>query len=527
MATSSGTTAAATAMALEQQRHHRRRSSSNRDTSLLLQNKNVFYGTNTDTSSSTPISAPSQRGKTDVTWNHIVERLIDIKKVICSMYCGKVSTGGGINRMKQHLAGKKGEIRVCPKVPPDVRYQMEQALKEIVEKKKENRENYVTNNPYGSLAIERDHIVEYDDIEEIERQESREKNAQPSVGKEKTRIGQRQSSKIGKDAGKKAHLEVAKFFYDTCIPINACNSRYFQRMFDAALAIGPGYKVPTYHEFRLPLLKDAKKEVQLWVDNIRSNWAHYGCTIMGDGWTDNKNRTLINFLIYCPRGTIFWKSVDPSDIVKDAQALFNLFQEVIEWVGPTNVVHMVIDNGANYVAAGRKALVTCKEFVDSRFARERKTKEVIAIVLDNKFWNDCLIIVKIMEPLMRLLKIVDGDKKPSIGYMYEGLYQARKGIKNLFKNKKRLYKPYTTIIKSRWDRQLRKDIHAVAYWFNPAFQYEQASFCQKSEVMNDVLEVITTKGIGSKSKLFHETRLFRDRLESFGQELALETSKNT
>ncbi|KAL0319669.1 UNVERIFIED_CONTAM: hypothetical protein Sradi_5228400 [Sesamum radiatum] len=388
-------------------------------------------------------------------------------------------------------------------------------------------------------------------------------------------------------------------------------------MFDDALAIGPGYKVPTYHELRLLLLKDAKKEVQLWVDNIRSIWAHCGCTIMGDGWTDNRNRTLINFLIYCPRGTIFWKSVDASDVVKDAQALFNLFQEVIEWVGPSNVVHMVTDNGANYVAAGRKvqdhyksiswspcaahclnlvmkdiakldhvaeivnkasqvtrfvynhvywlswlrkrkdwteilrpgetrfgttftalynvyhhmhdlkALVTCKEFVDSRLARERKTKEVIAIVLDNKFWNDCLIIVKIMEPLMRLLKIVDGDTKPSIGYVYEGMYRARKGIKNLFKNKKRLYKPYTTIIKSRWDRQLRKDIHAATYWFNPAFQYEQASFCQKPEVMNGVLEVITTKGIGSKSKLLHETRLFRDRLESFGQELALETSKNT
>ncbi|KAL0325293.1 UNVERIFIED_CONTAM: hypothetical protein Sradi_5098600 [Sesamum radiatum] len=45
--------------------------------------------------------------------------------------------------------------------------------------------------------------------------------------------------------------------------------------------------------------------------------------------------------------------------------------------------------------------------------------------------------------------------------------------------------------------------------------------------MNGVLEMITTKGIGSKSKLLHETRLFRDRLESFGRELALETCKNT
>ncbi|KAF7826484.1 uncharacterized protein G2W53_017648 [Senna tora] len=32
--------------------------------------------------------------------------------------------------------------------------------------------------------------------------------------------------------------------------------------------------------------------------------------------------------------------------------LFNLFFEVIEWVGPSNVFHIVTDNVANYVAAG-------------------------------------------------------------------------------------------------------------------------------------------------------------------------------
>ena len=71
---------------------------------------------------------------------------------------------------------------------------------------------------------------------------------------------------------------------------------------------------------------------------------------MGNGWTENRQRTLINFLVYCPEGISFVKSVDASDIVKDATNLFQLFHEVIEWVGPLNVVHMVT---ANYVAAGR------------------------------------------------------------------------------------------------------------------------------------------------------------------------------
>ena len=54
----------------------------------------------------------------------------------------------------------------------------------------------------------------------------------------------------------------------------------------------------------MPLLRDAKREVQLIVDSHRSYWADIGCTIMGDGWIDTRHRTLINFLVYCPKGII-------------------------------------------------------------------------------------------------------------------------------------------------------------------------------------------------------------------------------
>ena len=47
------------------------------------------------------------------------------------------------------------------------------------------------------------------------------------------------------------------------------------------------------------------------------------------------------------------KSVDASNVVKDAKTLCDLFLEVIEWVGPKNVVHVVTDNASNYVAAGK------------------------------------------------------------------------------------------------------------------------------------------------------------------------------
>ncbi|XP_028126818.1 uncharacterized protein LOC114323418 [Camellia sinensis] len=174
-----------------------------------------------------------------------------------------------------------------------------------------------------------------------------------------------------------------------------------------------------------------------------------------------------------------------------------------------------------------QALVTSKEFASSRFAKENKGKNAIDIILDKLFWKDCFIIVKIVKPLMRLLRIVDGDEKPSMGYVYEGMYRAIKGITDIFKRNKRLYRPYTTIIKTRWDNQLQKNIHAAAYWLNPTFQYDKASFCKKPEAMNNVLDVIETKATSSKTKLMNELRLFRDRQDSSGKELAFTISKKT
>lgn len=40
------------------------------------------------------------------------------------------------------------------------------------------------------------------------------------------------------------------------------------------------------------------------MDSYRVTWKETGCTIMADGWTDRCRRTLINFLVYCPRGIV-------------------------------------------------------------------------------------------------------------------------------------------------------------------------------------------------------------------------------
>ena len=125
---------------------------------------------------------------------------------------------------------------------------------------------------------------------------------------------------------------------------------------------------------------------------------------------------------------------------------------------------------------------------------------MISIILDHKFWNDCFTVVKLMSSLICLLRIVDCDERLSMRYVYEDMYRARLSIKKHFNHNKRLYKPYTNIIKQRWDEQLRKNIHSVAYWLNSCFQYDQENFCKKLEVIGGVMDIIDQKVIKDKTK---------------------------
>ncbi|KAL0010821.1 hypothetical protein SO802_005929 [Lithocarpus litseifolius] len=174
-----------------------------------------------------------------------------------------------------------------------------------------------------------------------------------------------------------------------------------------------------------------------------------------------------------------------------------------------------------------QALVTSKIYVESRYAKDKKAKAVVKIILDNQFWNDCHVIVHIMSPLIRLLRIVDSDEKPAMGYVYEGRYRVIDGIKKNFKDKKRLWEPYVNIIKDRWNNQFYRDIHAAAYWLNPAFQYDSSTLNKRLETQSAVTDVIESKVSAGRLKLVEELRLFREHKQTFGTQLAQESAKTS
>ena len=115
---------------------------------------------------------------------------------------------------------------------------------------------------------------------------------------------------------------------------------------------GCGLKPSSYHEIRVKYLKKGVIRTMELLEEYKVEWKKTGCSIMSDGWTDKKRRSICNFLVNSPKGIVFLTSIDTSDVSKTADKVCEMLDVIVEKVGEENVVQVVTDNAANYKAAG-------------------------------------------------------------------------------------------------------------------------------------------------------------------------------
>jgi len=141
------------------------------------------------------------------------------------------------------------------------------------------------------------------------------------------------------------------FFYINGITFNVAKSKSFKLMVEAIGQYGPKLKPPSYHELRNLCLNKELENTHKMLETNKEEAEKYGCSIMSDGWIDTKGRTLINFLINSPAGTMFIKSIDASSYVKSEKEIFEMLDKFVGEIGESSVVQLVTDNGRNYVLA--------------------------------------------------------------------------------------------------------------------------------------------------------------------------------
>jgi hypothetical protein len=149
------------------------------------------------------------------------------------------------------------------------------------------------------------------------------------------------------------------FWSDISLSITK-NNPFFQSMCDVIAIVGLKYKFPTYKKLQGGgILQSEKNDICTRLEDLKKSSETTGCTVVSNGWTDGKGRTLINFLVHFPRVTVFIKSVDALAHVKDATLLCKLLDGFIQEIGLQHVVQIITDNAANYVVVDKLLMERC------------------------------------------------------------------------------------------------------------------------------------------------------------------------
>jgi len=114
-----------------------------------------------------------------------------------------------------------------------------------------------------------------------------------------------------------------------------------------------------------------------------------------------------------------------------------------------------------------RQLVVSSQWVGWENSRSHLGIEVTSCVLSSDFWEEVELLISIVGPINRMMRLVDGDT-PCMGKVYEGMDRVIEHIQGLDLDESKITSLKEMCIK-RWD-QFHVPLYAAAYILDPEFQ---------------------------------------------------------
>ncbi|WVZ56003.1 hypothetical protein U9M48_006593 [Paspalum notatum var. saurae] len=534
----------------------------------------------------------------------------------------------GIYRLKQHIAGIRGEVQPCPDSTDEDKAKCKQVIDASKEAKKaRNKEKEEARD----VVVLDDGPADEDTttgegLDDIGDSTSRklgplDKFTMPmdpsKLSNTKLVRQQKINEAIWKERMHNLKRYVAKWVYVHGIPFNAINNEEFDQLLEAAGRFGPGGKKPNQHELREKLLLEEVDNTKKLVKLQEKEWAKSGCSIMTDAWTDQKRRSIMNLCVNCCIGTSFLESKEVSAESHTGELIFEYVDGCIKKVGVEKVVQVVTDNASNnmaaknllsvkrpnifwsscathtlnlmlegigklkrfkstldqakaltiFVYAHHRTLSLMRKFTKkrdivrpgvTRFAssfltlqslyekkndlramsqsdewekishvkKSPKGVQATATLTKPTFWNGVAICLRVFEPLVKVLRMVDGDVKPSMAFLYGDILKAKKdilvGLGNVDKAAtQNLYKSIIEIIDTKMTGRLDGSLQLTAYFLNPYYGYNDSSIFDNEQVMDGLISAVETFYHGDYDKqnqvLNEDLHKYKDQVGHFAK----------
>jgi hypothetical protein len=101
---------------------------------------------------------------------------------------------------------------------------------------------------------------------------------------------------------------VARAIFACGISFNVVRSPYWKDMVKAIYEAPQGFKGANYEKLKTVLLQKERSLIHDILKPVRSSWTNIGVSIISDGWTDTKQRPLVNVITSSPTRAMFLRA---------------------------------------------------------------------------------------------------------------------------------------------------------------------------------------------------------------------------
>ncbi|KAF0924420.1 hypothetical protein E2562_010087 [Oryza meyeriana var. granulata] len=156
--------------------------------------------------------------------------------------------------------------------------------------------------------------------------------------------------------------------------------------------------------------------------------------------------------------------------------------------------------------------------------KSKKRKDATTIILNPTFWKDVKLTLTAFEPLVKVLRVVDGDVKPSMGFVFGELLKAKRQIKEAFGNMESRFKEVIAVVDKKMKVRLDSPLHLTAYLLNPHYSYANPSIFDDSTIVEGFISCVETFYYHDEDKqdqaVNTELKKFQNREGPFNKKLA-------
>ncbi|KAJ9557986.1 hypothetical protein OSB04_012600 [Centaurea solstitialis] len=422
------------------------------------------------------IATPRVVSNGDPTWEWgYLKSQVEKSGIIWWKLCDK-RMSGVVTRMKKHLVHKTGQVKGCLNVTPEIQKKVWKILHDKDKKKKESLRNAEILEKY-SLGSDEDEDADDDqqkeddvrEVVDVEKAKSKAKRKKrkavsdvrgPLDAMLKPNFEKMKQATLGKNNPIKEQLKMnawKKFViwsYSVGLLFNAVRDESFQDAIHAIGEYGEGsMHAPSYNNIRVTLLNDVLADtrnfvgeeyiVQFVTDN-GSNFKAMAKILEQQHpklfWTSCAAHC-VNLML----GDIGEKILKIKTVLAEARAIVayiynhgRILNMLRRLTGNKELHRSCVTRFATQFYTIKsffenqnsiQVLFVSESWTKSDFAKKAYGKRVERIVAKSNFWDNVYLACQVMAHLVDVVRLVDTEERPCMGYIYDAMDKANEQIK--------------------------------------------------------------------------------------------------